>query len=354
MKKTIASPILILLISAYAGAETIHEHDPAVHDSDSREKVVLNVTFMKQKHMGCSRTCFAMVMHHYDPAITLETVEREAPRAPDGGSRNILMVLLAERYGFTTRAFPGTIEGLIGLLESKRPVIVAQYPSLTDTKSNHDRVVVGFDRGEKILYVHDPSVGESIPYSFERFNALWASDAGGDDRYSAFLVTPGGLQQGPTLTVLVDGEDQDWEGAVPFSPDRADDTGKGDLHMNIRNLYCYRDGSYVYWKIDFMKAPAQPPSTIYFINLVYHEKGAERWKKIHFQPTVAPWTLGDDQSRVPLTRVQWKVGRVFEARIGLENFKALPAIVSVQAGVYDTVRRKSIDVSYPNALRIGE
>ncbi|MBN1531862.1 MAG: C39 family peptidase [Spirochaetes bacterium] len=354
MKGKRSAVLLLFFLLISAGAEGVGETTSPPAEQDGRGKIILNVQFMKQKHMGCSRTCFAMVMHHYNPAITLEMVERDAPRAPDGGSRNSLMILLAERYGFTTRAFPGTIDDLLRLLQSGRPVIVAQYPSLTDIKSNHDRLVVGFDRNERILFVHDPSVGEGIPYPFDTFNALWASDAGGDDRYSAFLVTPGGAEKVPNRTVRVDGEEEDWQGTEPLSPDRADDTGSGDLQMNIKDLYCCRDSSHIYFKANFMKTPAPISSTIYFINILYHEHGASRWKKLHFQPSVAPWILGDDQSRVPLTRTQWKTGRVFEAGIGLENFKSFPGIVSVQAGVYDTGRKRSIDVSYPNALRIGE
>ncbi len=352
-KKTVLI-ILFLIIMANTHAETIKDNTSPLPEKTSQEKIVLDVKFMKQGHMGCSRTSFATVMHYYDPAITLETVEREAPRAPDGGSENHLMAVLANQYGFTTHAFPGTIDGLITLLKSGKPVIVAQYPTLTDKKSNHDRVVVGFDRGEGVLLVHDPSVGANIPYGYDKFLSLWESNVGLDDKYYAVLVTPTHIQPGESRNISVDGMDEDWAGMEAFSPDRTDDTSKGDLHLNIRDVYCFKDNSFVYLKTNFIKSPKTEAHIIHFFNIFIHKEGKTGVHQFNFRFTHNPWIQLDAENYEPMKNVEWKLGDVFEARVGLENFKNLPDVVSIQAGIYDTKRKKFIDMSYPNALKISK
>ena len=136
-----------ILFFTNLNAETIDKKSEPVYAGSNQKKFIIDVKFMEQGNMGCSRTCFAMVMHYYNPSITLQMVEQDAPRASDGGSQNNLMAVLAEQYGFKTHAFSGTIDGLIKLLKSGKPVIVAQ--SVSDKKSNHDRVVVGFDQDKR-------------------------------------------------------------------------------------------------------------------------------------------------------------------------------------------------------------
>lgn len=346
--------ILCFVIMADAHAETINENKSPLPGKTSSGKVLLDVKFMKQANMGCSRTAFAMVMHYYNPAIALETVVRDAPRAPDGGSENHLMAVLANRYGFTTHAFPGTIDGLITLLNAGKPVIVAQYPTLSDKKSNHDRVIVGYDRDDGILLVHDPSVGENIPYRYDKFMSLWESNVGLDDKYYAILVTPAQARPVESRSIIVDGMEGDWAGMEPFSPDRTDDTGRGDLHLNIRDMYCYKDDSSIYLKTNFIKSPKAESHIIYFFNIFYHKEGKTGVKQLNFRLQQNPWIQLDAKNFRSMTRVEWKLDKVFEARVGLENFKNLPDIVSIQAGVYDTQRKKFIDMSYPNALKIRE
>ena len=349
MSIKIASVISLLFISAYAGAQTSDDSMPAFPEKD---KVILNVKFMKQGNMGCSRTSFAMVMHYHDPSITLERVERDAPRAPDGGSQNNFMTVLAEHYGFNTHAFPGKIDRLIALLKSGQPVIVAQYPDLSEKKSNHDRVVVGFDRGKRTLFVHDPSVGENIPYPYEKFMSLWEAEVGLDERYFSVLVTKEHAAAEETGSMNIDGMDRDWAGRKSFSPDRADDTDKGDLHLNIRDVYCFKDDSFLYLKTNFVKSPGADTGIIYFFNLFYIQKGSSAVRQLNFRQSHSPWIQIDAKRYESMTNVEWKIGDVYEAKVGLGNFKDIPDIVSIQAGVYDTKRKKFIDLSYPNAFRI--
>ncbi len=344
--------ISLLIFMVNTNAETMNKKKTALSEKNSREKVVLTVQFMKQGNMGCSRTAFAMVMHYYNPAVTLEKVEQEAPRAFDGGSENHMMALLANQYGFKTRAFPGTIEGLITLLKSGTPVIVAQYPTLTDKKSNHDRVVVGYDRGKGVLLVHDPSIGENIPYEFDKFLSLWESSVAQDEQYYSVLVTPAQAQPSVLNSIIVDGMEEDWAGMESFSPDRADDTDKKDIHLNIKDMYCFKDNSFLYIKTNFIKPPKAEEHIIYFFNIFYFEGGKTVFKQLNFRIKQNPWIQLDDKNFVPMAGVEWKVKDIFEAKMSIENFKNMPDIVSIQAGIYDTKRKKFIDMSYPNAFRI--
>jgi len=344
--------IFFLLFFTDTNAEVINENNKFIPSGNDQKKLIINVDFMRQGNMGCSRTCFAMVMHYYNPSITLEMVEKEAPKASDGGSQNNLMAVLAEHYGFETHAFPGTIEGLIQLLKSGKPVIVAQYPSIPEKKSNHDRVVVGFDKDKEILFVHDPSVGENIPYAYENFLALWESNVGLDDKYTAIIVIPAETKSKESRNISIDGMDEDWQGIAAFSPDRYDDTGKSDLNLNIKNVYCYKDDTSIYLKTGFIKPLKSDPDIIYFFNFFYYTKDKSDIRQLNFRLKQSPWIQIDDRNYEPMTNVEWRSGNVFEARIGLENFKSLPDVVSIQAGIYDTKRKKFIDLSYPNAMRI--
>ncbi len=354
MNKKIALSILFSLIFAYTSAETINGNNMPLPAENAQGKVILNVEFMKQKEMGCSRTSFAMVMHYYNPSITLEMVERNAPKASDGGSQNNLMAVLAEQYGFKTHAFPGTINDLIGILRSGKPVIVAQYPSLSEKKSNHDRVVVGFDQNKGVLFLHDPSIGGNIPYSYDQFQSLWESNVGLDDKYYSVLITPKDALSREIQNISVDGTEEDWEGMESFSHDRADDTGKCDLHLNIKDVYCFKDNSFIYLKTNFINTPQTDPDIIYFFNFFYIKNSISRLKQLNFRLKQPPFAQIDGKTYEPVTNVEWKLGKVFEAKIGLENFERLPDIVSIQAGIYDTKRKIFIDVSYPNAFRIKQ
>lgn len=349
MRKTII--FIILLFFTNLNGEIIDKNKKSTPAGSNHVKSIINVKFMEQANMGCSRTCFAMVMHYYNPSITLGMVERDAPRASDGGSQNNLMTVFAEHYGFKTHAFPGTIDGLIKLLESGKPVIVAQYGSLSEKKSNHDRVVVGFDQDKRVLFVHDPSVGENIPYSYDKFISLWESNVGLDDKYSAILVTPAETRSEESRRISVDGMDTDWQGMESFSPDR-DDTAKADRHLNIKDVYCYKDDSFIYLKTSFYNPPKSDQNIIYFFNFFYYTQDKSDVRQLNFRLNQSPWIQIDAERYEAMTDVEWKLGNVFEARIGLENFENLPNIISIQAGVYDTKKKKFIDLSYPNALRI--
>lgn len=342
----------ILSAQNFNKSKTIEENKSHIPVTNTQRKVILNVEFMKQGNMGCSRTSFAMVMHYYDPSITLEMVELDALKATDGGSYNNFMALLAEQYGFKTHAFPGTIDGLIQLLKLGKPVIVAQYPSLSEKKSNHDRIVVGFDQDKEILFVNDPSVGENIPYSYEKFMSLWESNVGLDEKYYSVLVVPAETKFEKPRKISVDGMEEEWEGLESFSPDLADDTGKNDLHMNIKDVYCFKDNSFIYFKTNFIRSPQTDPAIIYFFNFFYYDKGVSRVNQINFRLKEEPFVQIDGKKFEPVVGVEWKLEKVFEAKIALENFKSLPAFVSIQAGIYDTKRKKFIDLSYPNALKI--
>lgn len=352
MKGKFTAIILFFSIVAYTNAETINENKLPFSVENTPGKVILNVKFMKQKEMGCSRTSFAMVMHYYNPSITLEMVERDAPKASDGGSQNNLMAVLAEQYGFKTHAFPGTVKDLIKNLKSGKPIIVAQYPSLAEKNSNHDRVVTGFDQNKGVLFVHDPSVGENISYSYEQFQSLWESNVGLDDKYYSVLITPKDAQSKKIRNINVDGMEEDWEGMESFSGDRADDTVKSDLHLNITKVYCFKDNAFIYLKTNFINSPKTDPSIIYFFNFFFIKNGISGLKQLNFRLNQSPFAQIDGKAFEPLTNVEWKLGKVFEAKIGLENFEGLPDIVSIQAGIYDTKRKKFIDVSYPNAFNI--
>lgn len=354
VKKHYKCLIFLFLFFTNSNAEIINKNDESHYRGGNQGKFIINVEFMRQGNMGCSRTCFAMVMHYYDPSITLEMVERDAPRASDGGSQNNFMAIMAEQYGFKTHAFPGTIDVLIELLKSGKPVIVAQYGSISEKKSNHDRVVVGFDQDKCVLFVHDPSVGENIPYQYDKFLSLWESNVGLDDKYSAILITPAVIKQGESRKISVDGMDADWQGMESFSPDRDDDTVKADRDLNIKDVYCYKDDSFIYLKISFYNPPKSAQDIIYFFNLFYYTKDKSDVRQLNFRLKQPPWIQIDEKNYEPMTNVEWKLGNVFEARIGLENFKKLPDIISIQAGVYDTKKKNFIDMSYPNAFNIKE
>lgn len=166
-KKRICLIFLIILIFANCGFA----------DAD---KIVLPVKFIKQDEMGCSRASFTMVMHHYNPAITFEMVNKNiTTRAADGGTPNTALVSLAEKWGFQTRIYPGTIEDIISNIENGRPLIVHQCFNTFDIwkrRINHDRVVIGFDRIRKKIIVHDPARGPNIVYSYNDFLNLWGEN----------------------------------------------------------------------------------------------------------------------------------------------------------------------------------
>lgn len=356
---TTAATILITprLSGPPAGWDLIPE-DPVLPTENYPDNAILPVPFFTQDNTGCSRSAFAMVMHYYDSSITWAMVTQSAARSSDNGSPNGLLVALAENWGFETRAYPGSIGDIIRNISHGKPVVVAQYPEITDTKWNHGRVAVGFDQSAEEIIVHDSARGENLAYSYDNFLALWEADfvfksggGVGDEKYYSVLVYLENAGGPESRTMTVDGYAPDWLGMTSFSPDRDDDCGAGHSKLNIKRMYVHRDNQYLYLMVVFADTPESDSGAWYYFDVFYSVGTTVHMNRLYFNSSNAPGMWIDNTSYVSLTDAQWALGTVFEARVGLQNFSDLPDCVSMRAGTY-VESEEDIDQSYANAYLI--
>lgn len=154
---------LLLVISIFAICITIRGNSS--ENNKTSGSVKLNVPYISQKRMGCSEASTAMVLEYYGYDASQEMVKEKI-----GGFFEELLPGL-KKYLPESHYASIKFKSLKKEVEEGNPVIIR----IIAPRGLHTVVVVGYEKNENIIFIHDPAIAEYMRVSKETLLNRWIS-----------------------------------------------------------------------------------------------------------------------------------------------------------------------------------
>ncbi len=162
-KTSIGLLTLLLVISIFGICITIGGNSS--ENNKTSESVKLDVPYIPQEGMGCSEASTAMVLEYYRYDASQEMVKEKI-----GGFFEELLPGLKE-YLPESHYASMNFKSLKKEVDEGNPVIMR----IIAPRGLHTVVVIGYEKNENIIYIHDPAITEYMKVSKETLLSRWIS-----------------------------------------------------------------------------------------------------------------------------------------------------------------------------------
>jgi hypothetical protein len=170
----VAPALLLLTISALlSGCGSISGNDHLIKPFDGADQaMVRGVPFYPQQEYQCGPAALAMMLTWSGIPATPDALVPQIYTPSRKGSLQSALIAGARRHGRIAYPITG-MQMLFDEIDADRPVLVLLNLSFFWYPKWHYAVVIGYDRNEKIIYLHS-GTREKEKLSFRVFNNTWA------------------------------------------------------------------------------------------------------------------------------------------------------------------------------------
>jgi ABC-type bacteriocin/lantibiotic exporter with double-glycine peptidase domain len=145
---------------------------------------LLDVPFFADNTDQCGPSVLASILTFWGPPVNPDELKKEIYLAPLKGSLSIDLILAAQKRGFNTHFFKGSIPSLKSELDKGHPLVAFVNRGYKFLPVGHYVVILGYDDIREGLIAHS-GLKKNQFISYKRFSKEW-----GKTENSTLLILP--------------------------------------------------------------------------------------------------------------------------------------------------------------------
>jgi ABC-type bacteriocin/lantibiotic exporter with double-glycine peptidase domain len=165
--------VLSILLSVLSVSSS-YAQLPKNESASSARYVIEDVPYIRQIGAQCGPASLAMVLNYWGVDKDQNALAQQIGTATGTSPR--MMIDYPRSIGFKAENYSGSLERIAENISNCRPVIVMQwlnYGDRQEARVGHYRVVTGYDREKKLIFMNDPNRNGHSRLDFSVFLDLW-------------------------------------------------------------------------------------------------------------------------------------------------------------------------------------